>query len=421
MIIRKLLKQLDEHLLRKEISLIIGPRQAGKTTLMRFMKKRLDEQGTPTLFLNLDIEADQRHFVSQEVFLQKIRLEIGDRKGYIFIDEIQRKENAGLFLKGLQDMDLPHKFVVSGSGSLELKEKIHESLVGRKRIFELNPLSFGELADHRTQSRYEERLSEYLRLEPEKTNLLLNEYLAFGGYPRVVLAATSAEKQMEMAEIYQSYLEKDIAYFLQLKKTESLSKLIKALAARPGGLVNISKLSSELGIAAQTVKDYLWYLEKTFIIRKATPFFGNIRKEIRKAPLCYFYDLGLRNYAAGAFGRSDTREEGFLFQNLVFNDMKDALASTSVGIHFWRTADQAEVDFILDCGRERIPVEVKDSELKKPSVPRGLRGFILRYKPARAYLVNRSLRDTIEIDGTKLVFLPFYEWPEELTALVHSR
>lgn len=417
MIKRTLLSGLESHLRSKEISLIVGPRQAGKTTLMMSLKKTLEDRGLPTILFNLDIEADMRHLTSQEAFLNKIRLELGRREAYVFVDEIQRKENAGLFLKGLYDMGLPYKFIVSGSGSVELKEKIHESLVGRKRIFELNPLSFMEFANHRTEYRYEDRLREYFGSEPEIAWHLLDEYLDFGGYPRVALAENVVEKQREIGEIYQSYIEKDIAYLLQVKKTESLSRLIRVLAAQLGQRVNVSGLSSELGIAAPTVKDYLWYLEKTFIVRRLTPYFRNIQKEIRKSPLFYFYDSGLRNYAAGAFGRLNSNEGGFVFQNFVFNWLKEGVADTPVEIHFWQTADQAEVDFVLDFAREVVPLEVKYSQLKKPVVTRGLRSFIERYAPAKAYVVNCALSDEVDINKTKIHFVPYWALAQEISEL----
>lgn len=409
MIKRNLFWALREHLRSKEISLIVGPRQAGKTTLMLILKKSLESRGLPTLFFNLDIEADMRHLVSQESFLNKIRLEIGQKEAFVFVDEIQHKENAGLFLKGLYDMDLPYKFIVSGSGSVELKEKIHESLAGRKRVFELNPLSFAEFADHRTDYRYEGRLGEWLGSEPERARHLLDEYLDFGGFPRVVLAENIGEKKREISEIYQSYIEKDVAYLLQIKKTESFSRLIRALAAQLGRRINISGLSSELGIAAPTVRDYLWYLEKTFIIRRLSPFFRNIQKEIRKSPLVYFYDPGLRNYGAGAFDRMSPNEAGFVFQNFVFNGLKEGISEAPAEIHYWQTADQAEVDFVLDFAREVIPLEVKYSSLKKPAVPRGLRSFIEHYAPAKAYVVNLALDAEVELNKTTIYFVPYWE------------
>src|SRR3989344_4067836 len=142
MIKRQIMMELEKHLATKEITLIVGPRQAGKTTLLLLLKESLEKRGAKTLLFNMDIENDQRHFINQEALVSKIKLEFGSDSGTVFIDEIQRKADAGLFLKGLYDMRLPYKFVVTGSGSLELKEKIHESLAGRKLIFELGTLTF---------------------------------------------------------------------------------------------------------------------------------------------------------------------------------------------------------------------------------------------------------------------------------------
>lgn len=195
---RKLFNELKDHLKEKEISLIVGPRQAGKTTLMRSLKEFLDLQNERTVFLNLDFEPDKKYFVSQEALIKKIELEFGKEKGFVFIDEIQRKENAGLFLKGIYDLNLPYKFIVSGSGSLELKEKIHESLAGRKKIFELGTVSFDEFVNFKTDYKYENKLADFFALEKEKTLSFLTEYLNFGGYPRVILEPRFAEKSKEI-------------------------------------------------------------------------------------------------------------------------------------------------------------------------------------------------------------------------------
>ena len=191
---REKLRELRDHLNKKEISLIVGPRQAGKTTLMKELRDELVLRGEKTVFLSLDFERDRPFFDAQELLIQKLRLEFGDSKGYVFIDEIQRKSDAGLFLKGIYDMDLNYKFIVSGSGSIELKEKIHESLAGRKRIFELTTVSFREFADFSTGYRYEGRLDDFFGLEKERTDILFLDYLNFGGYPRVVTEKTIFEK-----------------------------------------------------------------------------------------------------------------------------------------------------------------------------------------------------------------------------------
>jgi predicted AAA+ superfamily ATPase len=410
MIERKLFEDLKRHLSQKEISLIVGPRQAGKTTLMLILRDYLVKQGNNTLFLSLDFGSDQPFFISQRNLVNKIQLEIGKKKGYVFIDEIQRREDAGIFLKGLYDSNLPYKFIVSGSGSLELKEKIHESLVGRKRIFELNTVSFKEFINFKTDCRYRDSLPEFFALERDRTKELLIEYLNFGGYPRLLLEDEQREKARIIDEIYRSYLERDISYLLRVEKPESFSNLIKVLASQIGRLINYSELSSTLGISIQTIKNYLWYAEKTFIIHRISPFFRNIRKEITKSPVTYFYDLGLRNYALGLYGGLiHSPEAGFVFQNFILNILRERFLPSPAGIHFWRTKDRAEVDFVIDLGQRILPVEVKFKEMKKPELGRSLRSFINKYQPEVAWVINMELREKIKLDKTEIHFMPFWE------------
>ena len=410
MIKRDLFKSMRTHLSQKEITLIIGPRQAGKTTLMKALEWGLRQNGEKTLFLSLDIETDSRFLVSQVSLLQKIQLEIGTAKGYVFIDEIQRKENAGLFLKGIYDMDLPYKFIVSGSGSLELKEKIHESLAGRKRIFELGTISFQEFVNFKTDYAYEDRVSEFMNLHAAKTRAFFEEYANFGGYPRAVTIETQAEKEKIIAEIFQSYIEKDISYLLNVQKTESFTALVRLISSQIGNLVNYSELSSTLGIASETVKNYLWYLEKTFVLKKVTPFFKNVRKELVKSPLYYFQDTGLRNYISGTMSKACAgRDAGFVFENFIFRLLSDCLPDLQRRIHFWRTKNGAEVDFVIESGDQVIPLEVKFQEMKEPAISRSFRSFLNAYKPARAMVINLSLAEETREQGASVSFLPFWK------------
>ena len=174
--------------------------------------------------------------------------------------------------------------------------------------------------------------------------------------------------------------------------------------------MNLSELSSTLGLSVQTVKEYLWYLEKTFVIKKVTPFFRNTRKEITKSPIYYFYDLGMRNYAAGCYAAPlRPSDAGFLFQNLAYNIIERRVKSSPGDIHYWRTKDGAEVDFVVKKGSRIIPVEVKYKELKQVIVPRSLRSFIKDYSPKTAFVVNLYLEKTHCIDKSKVEFVPVYK------------
>jgi len=407
---RKIFPKVKDHLKAKEITMLIGARQVGKTTLIKELADNLIRSGERVLFFNLDIEADFKYFQSQELLLNKIELETGGQRAYIFIDEIQRKTNAGLFLKGLYDKDLPFKWIVTGSGSLELKEKIHESLLGRKRIFELFPVNIEEFIQFKTGYRYENDLQRWIELEKEKAELLLWEYLNYGGYPRIVTTNLEEEKLLLLQEIFQTYLERDITFLLGIEKSNAFTLMIRLLADRVGQILNYSSLANQTGLSIATLKNYLWYAEKTFIIKSITPFFRNKTKELVKAPQVYFNDLGLRSFSLRQSGKlNEWAQLGFVFQNFIFQILIQNYEAPNQPLKFWRTKNQAEVDFVLEKGLKPLPIEVKCQHLKKMSVPRSLRSFVQNYSPAEAWIINLSLKDEIKINSTTIKFLPWYE------------
>lgn len=408
MIKRTLLSSLEEHLLEPEMTILTGPRQVGKTYLMSVMEDHLKEKGEKTLYINLDYDEHTPLFKSQGSLIDYIKLQVGEGKAYIFIDEIQRKENADIFLKGIADRHLQYKFIISGSGSLELKAKIKESMAGRKRIFIVNPLSFEEFVNFKTNYQYEDKLKDFFAIEEGRTQNLLEEYISYGGYPKVVLAETSDKKKTAMDEIYTSYVEKDIGELLGVEKTDAFSNLVKILASQVGSLVNTVELSSTVGIVDKTIQHYLWYLEQTFILKKVTPYYSNVRKEISKAPIYYFYDTGLRNFMLGLFGLPSIPPalSGHLFENVVFNTLKQII-SAPTAIHFWRTRDHAEVDFVLQDGLQITPIEAKYMRLEKPGVSRSYRNFLARYKPKNGYIINLGKEQEIIIDDTRVRLIPY--------------
>jgi predicted AAA+ superfamily ATPase len=417
---RNLLEEVESHLEKDEISLIVGARQVGKTTLMQELRSKLEENNENTVYLSMDIQEDRTHFESQQDLIDRVQLEFGDEKGYVFLDEIQRKENAGLFLKGVYDRDLPYKLVVSGSGSLELRENIHESLAGRKRVFELYPVSFREFVNYETGYEYEDRIQQFFEAKKEETDRLLKKYLNYGGYPRVVTEQKESEKRRIIDEIFSSYLQRDVSEFLNVRKRDAYSKLVSVLADQMGDPISYSKLARDVGVKSTTARNYMDYLDKTFIVEQTNPFYTNKKKEITKSPIIYFSDPGLRNYSIQKFGHLNTPSEfGELFESFIHNFLKQETQFTGLDVRYWRTKSRAEVDFVLSAGNKvELPVEVKYKDLEEPKVTKSLRSFIKKYSPGKAVVVNLSLEKTVEVEDTKVKFIPYTKFLYKLEEMM---
>jgi predicted AAA+ superfamily ATPase len=406
---RTLLAQIRAHLQEPEITLVIGPRQAGKTTLLRALAAELETQDETVLFFNLDIDRDAQFFKSQSHLVERVRFLAGEQKAYIFLDEIQRLPNAGLFLKGLYDRSLPYKWVATGSGSLELKERIAESLVGRKRNFYLPTVSIQEYIDYATDYQYEKRLPEWCTQDKVGADQMLVNYLTVGGYPRVLTSPDFSSKKAALSEIFQGYIERDITALLKLEKSQSFVRLLQLLASRSGQQINFNDLAVKSELSLPTLKKYLWYSEKTFVTASVSPFFRNKEKEITKAPQYYFYDHGLRNFLLDTWSVEDRPEDfGFLFQQLVYHLLRKRYENSVASIHYWRTQNQAEVDFVVDLGRQLLPVEVKSGKRDRSKIQRSMHSFIQKYQPEEAWIITRHLETTQTVDQTTVKFKPWY-------------
>jgi hypothetical protein len=169
-------------------------------------------------------------------------------------------------------------------------------------------------------------------------------------------------------------------------------------------------LAATLGLSLPTVKNYCWYAEETYILRRITPFFRNIRSEISKSPSVYFSDLGFRNYALGVLGNLQRADDlGFAFQNLVYLIIREKVRWSGAQIHFWRTKSKTEIDFVIDTGRSVIPVEVKYKDLVKPSLPRTMDGFVEKYHPPTCLIINKSLQSTVRLRDTEVRFMTIWD------------
>jgi hypothetical protein len=346
---RTLFNTLNEHLQKKQISLIIGARQVGKTTLMQQLFVDLKRVGKPAYFLTLEDPVVLSMLNEHPEKLFQVLPPLDDKKrSVIFIDEIQYLENPTNFLKYHYDQYKERlKFVVSGSSSFYLDTKFKDSLAGRKRIFWLPTLSFEELLIFRNR----EELTQFPntgtlpQLYVSELNRMLHEYLLYGGYPEVVLETDPNEKQALLAEIAESYVKRD-ALDARLKDPDAYLKILTVLADRVSGLYNSSDIGRDIQLKHLRVENYVRVMEKSFHITRVKPFFRNITKELKRRPKIYFNDLGLRNHFLGNYNPVALREDkGAILENYVFRRLLDFYKPDE--IRFWRTQKKQEVDFIV--------------------------------------------------------------------------
>ena len=420
---RSVFDQVVDHLKEKEMTVIIGPRQVGKTTLLEQIREYLaDKQkiNPDSLFyFNLDLTRDLDLFSSQDKVIDFIESRKRNQETlYLFIDEVQRIENAGIFLKGIYDLKLGVKFILTGSSSLEIKSKIQEALTGRKKIFKLMPLSIAEYAAYKNPPilkiiQKQETISDYDFGELEK---LVDDFAVFGGYPRVAIEKNADKKVELIEELYNSYLEKDIINFLKIKNPISFNKLVSLLAAQGSGLLNVNQLAKNIAIDVKTLNYYLGVLENTFIIKLVKPFFTNPKKELVKMPKVYFWDNGIMNFALARFNNLAERvDKGEVFENLAASELLK-IVKPPHSLHYWRSLQKAEVDFVVRKGNgEIIPLEIKAQKMDEISISRSYRSFLAKYNPAMALLANYNLRERRKIGRTDLIALTIMDIKKNLT------
>lgn len=392
---REIFGEIANHLDKPEITLITGSRQVGKTVLLEQLKDYLLlEKQVPesaVFYYNLDLVRDEEVFQNQQSFIDFLRQRSHKQKIFVFVDEAQKVPSAARFFKGVYDSKLPNvKLVLTGSSSFEIKADFKETLAGRKAIFSLPPFTFNEFLATKEQTLFSyaasgERINE---IDFRKINQWYLEYIVFGGYPRVVLAGDREEKIDILNEIYSSYIEKDVMGFLEIRNKTAFTRLLKLLSAQIGQLMNIGELAMNLGVDRETVERHLYALEQTFVLKKLTPYFANVRQEIIKAHKVYFLDNGLRNLAHDNFDKIDDRfDKGSVLENAVFSQLSFLTKKKIGGFHFWRTKQKTEVDFVLEKGSSLLPIEVKWS-VKKKSLSAGLRNFIGKFSPKKVVIVS---------------------------------
>jgi len=362
-IIRDVTLKIKNYLEGDEIILLIGARQAGKTTILHQIEDILREKKHNYYFLNLE-DPDYLSLLNQSPKnLFKIFPLNNIRRVFLLIDEIQYLKNPSNFLKYFYDeYHGKIKIIASGSSAFYLDKKFNDSLAGRKRIFYVFTLSFKEFLRFKGENELSNKDLKKITIS-EKEKILHNyqEYLVFGGYPRVALAPVE-EKEEILRDIAYSYIKKDV-YEAGIRQDEIFYKLFKILASQIGNLTNASELASTLNVSKTSIDNYLYVMQKSFHIRLIPPFFKNIRKEITKMPKIYFFDLGLRNFLLRNFKLYYDREDrGELLENALFRQLIEKYDFEDT--KFWRTIQKNEIDFIIEDGKS-YEVKTNPEKFKK--------------------------------------------------------
>lgn len=353
MITRFNFKEIEDHVNKKEFTILIGARQIGKSTLLKQLFDKLQKQKKVVYFINLDRKDILTELDENPLNLfQFYPLQEG-QKIIVMIDEIQYLKDASGFLKLLyDDYGDRLKIIATGSSAFYIDNHFNDSLVGRKKIFEMYTLSFDEFLAFKNR---DELLKDLINLRNSsksksiyKTELfnLLDEYCNYGGYPAIVLEDKIEDKVSLLQEIRDSYVKRDVLES-GIQDETKFYRFLMLLASQSGGLVNVNELAKTVRISNVAIENYLFVLQKCFYIGLVNPFYNNLKKELIKMPRIYFNDLGLRNILVNYFAPIQTRiDKGELFENLVYRKLLEEEEKDS--IKFWRTADGNEVDFVVE-------------------------------------------------------------------------
>lgn len=346
MVYRLIKEQIDKRLYRGKVIIVVGPRQVGKTTLLRMLTADSDRK---VVVWNCD-EPDVRRKLAEPTSTQ-LGAEAANAD-LILIDEAQRVQNIGITLKLLVDNYPDKQVVVTGSSAIELSNSINEPLTGRKYEYVMLPFSAEEL------------VKEFGASEERR---MLEHRLIYGSYPEVV--NLMGEERETLTNLVSSYLYKDIFSFQDVRKPEIIEQLLQALALQVGSEVSFNELGRLLGLTSITVQRYIDLLEKSYVVFHLRSFSRNVRNELKKSRKIYFYDNGVRNALIGDYKplalRNDT---GALWENYVISErMKHNSYSGFYGkSYFWRTQQQQEVDYLEDYDGVLHAYEFKWSPTKQP-------------------------------------------------------
>ena len=404
-ITRKIESKIAKYLDAPEILVLIGPRQSGKTTLLKQIQSKLQE----SIYLTFeDIELLDLFEKDPKAFLFKYQ-----SYKYIFIDEFQYSKQGGKILKYIYDTQPNLKLIISGSSALDLTVKAVKYLVGRVFVLNMYQLDFEEFLQFKSKDLFQLYLSYQRQFNLNISQVvqdqfypLWEEFVLYGGYPRVVTEADLEIKQEILKNILNTYFLREVRDIIGLADDFKLLKLIQTLANQTGNLINYNSLGDITEYDYATLKKYINILDKTYIANTIRPFYKRKTNELTKSPKVYFYDSGLRNYVLNNFNTLENRlDKGFLAENFVFTQ----LLKKGIEPQFWRTKNDQEVDFVYQDGVDIVALECKSNFKETEIGSSSILSFINKINPSKLYIVNHKFFGAIKIQaGSKAFGVPYW-------------
>ncbi|OGG20513.1 ATPase [Candidatus Gottesmanbacteria bacterium RIFCSPHIGHO2_02_FULL_40_13] len=349
---RKIYPELYSHAQTNLVTVLTGMRRTGKTTLIQQLLADLPNKNSIYLDLqrpdNRELFEQKNYDTIRETFIARGILP--DLPMIVALDEMQLAPESPSAIKYLSDHH-KIKFIVTGSSSYYLKNLFSESLSGRKKLFELFPLDFGEYLTFKEvqHSPLDWREGQFNNLEYNRLSSYYEDYIRFGGFPQVVLAQSEAEKRDILSDIMSSYVNIDIRSLADFSDERNLYALAKLLAGRVGNRVEYSNLSRLIGLSRPTVTNYVQFFEKTYLIRTIGVYTRSIDREIVKSRKLYFCDTGLANTLSDL-------SSGAQFENTLFNQLARIRQ-----VQYFALKSGQEIDFVLN---DDFAIEAKETPLE---------------------------------------------------------
>ncbi len=346
---------LDEHT-RSEVSILLGPRQVGKTFLLKELYSELQSRGFQTQYYNLEIPSDAILFNKSDAELFEMLTMETD---IVFIDEFHYLKNASRLFKAIYDSDKKVKIYASGSSSIEIHKHLKESLAGRRLITKIFPLSIEEY--RQTNDAYP-----------------LESYLCYGGLPGIIHFSDYEAKIRILNELLETYIQKDIKSLIKEENIRAFNSLLYLLAENQGSIMAATTFASDVGLTSKSITHHLNILENTYVLYPLNSYSKNIGNELKKSRKYYIYDPGIRNVLLKDFSSIKKRQDsGILFETFIMLELVKQL-KPNMELKFWRTKQGDEIDFVLLINRRPYLIEVK-THIDEGDIPSGIKKFITKY------------------------------------------